>query len=195
MLKFHIMNESDFGYKLQLTSEKSREGVVGKCLVYHRTSRGLLEKVLAEGLKPNPKYRNGIDAMIDQFAPSGFSRKNSVFAYPDLDNRLHDFVTLSASHPWIYIQVEVDPTLVFVANKHLYTLIKFAKVMKDIAEAERLGRTYWESGMLLGDYLKLNPTDPRRFTSPEALIPGGTTIGGYSYLEEDNFNPTGTRTL
>lgn len=169
------MNELDPRFKFNSDSVNNKEVGDSKAYVYHVTGWSLSETILAEGLKPlNPNHRNLVDAFMDQFAPDGFSRSSAIFAHPDINlafaARGYNFGSVPQR---VVVQAEVDPSAVFVSNMRLYSQVERAFAARDITEAERLSKSYWSEGMLLGDYLSLDENDPRQVRDPEALIPKG----------------------
>lgn len=168
------MSRQAYNYVVELiVMSVCKELPNGIVYVYHVTYPDRVDAILREGILPQPsKNREIKDAFTDKFAVKGFRRINSVYAYPDIASACEQRGFLPSPNA-VIIKGIVNPRRVFVANLVVYANTASALLDGDLERAERLVRRYWGEGMLLEEYLKLDPTDPIRTDPLEAIIPRG----------------------
>jgi len=110
-----------------------------------------------------------------KFAPLGFSRETSIYAFPDFNTVNTNSAMLNELRKSnnVVLEIKVDPTKVRVADMWVYDGYRQDDSQE---ERDRITREYWENSRALQSY-RYNPAkssaDYGKISMPEVLIPDG----------------------
>lgn len=157
--------------------------------VYTSMSEARLQASATGGLKPSTEFlmreridRIELDKVFDNVAPDGYSRTNSVYAFPDLKTALDWTKNGGMLQPGdILVEIKVDPKKVLVTDQDVVSEVDHRNALAqspkhpiafDPSEREDIAKVYWEKAMTLEEYRQLPEDESWRYTLPEVVIPG-----------------------
>jgi len=119
----------------------------------------------------NTLSKENIDLAFDKVAPKWFSRTNSIYAYP----KIQDWPTM---WNWnIILEIKVDPNKVLVSNAEYFTEAR----IKWLWFWEKY---YWDQAITLAEYNKLSDDNKEKlFTFAEIIIPNGVKLDYISIIQ------------
>ena len=154
-------------------------------IVYHETNPGMLESILAEGLRRTTHGEKGSDAAIiktdhlldanlpEELRRCGVGRDNSVYGYLTVGHNVIDIqdgalipLSRKARDPhYVLLQMDVMPERCYVSNLDLYDTIKSAVDQNEAPHAlDEIALLYWDSLVRLDSY------EPGQIIRPEVMI-------------------------
>lgn len=131
--------------------------------IYHYAEMNNIESIGKLGLHARFKEKfatdaiKSVDLIFDKYAPPGFSRSSSFYAYPNEKGR-----GMFSDGERIKLEIKVDPKRVRVGDLGMVTV-----AAERPNEAEEWARVYWESSVTLEEFLLKNTYIPE----PEVIIP------------------------
>ncbi len=160
-----------------LFSKASAEVPAGYVAVFHYTTEDALDGISQMGVRPLVDIESAhgrgqelmeLDKFIDGFAPPGYTRTRSVYAFADLNGIAKGSAMAKGG---IVLEMMVDPNKVLVADAE-----RVSEARGHFEYDEGHAKVYWEYAMTLAEYLKRvkQGRDPG-FYFPEVIIPNGVS--------------------